>query len=257
MNKLTSLFLIAIFFLSLCAGIVIGSSIVGGGGETLVATYTAVQASSTNQTLASILVLGVNGIENDVIYLESAWLITILQSEIEDQASLDVIMVALYPISSEQVSNPGQSIYVKPHEPIVFPKEYLGSMETIQLLNAVPLLNRSDIYIEEVIVVDEFAMNYIIALTNTNPDYSQAEPTENTFLKPWDDPETVLQIQHNILETLCSPPQNLLKYEHFSQVLGLSTDHYRSTLSAEEIISLWQVIINLDPPPTVECEIYP
>ena len=109
----------------------------------------------------------------------------------------------------------------------------------------------------EVVVLDEYAMNYVIELTNINPQLPPVPPTESTFCKPWDDPQHCHDIQHNILETLCAPPQNILEYTNFIRVFDLVSDHLKATLSQNDILDFWQINFGLDTPPTISCKIYP
>lgn len=254
MSKLTSLFLIIIFFICLLVGVYIGRIANPSTPETI---PTLTPATNPSITIGSILVLGMNNFEDEQIYLESAWVATINAISHDNGNQIEVVLVGLYPLSAGQLTSAKQSQYLIPHQPIVFPKAYLENLHAFELLNSIPILNRVDIFFNDVVIVDEFGMNYIIELTNTNPQLPPPPPTENTFCRPWDNPQHAQEIQHNILETLCAPPQNILEYTNFIRVFDLVPNHLVSTLSQEDILALWQVNINLNTPPSISCKIFP
>lgn len=251
MSKLTSLFLIIIFFICLFVGIYLGG-IAKSPDEPPPPILP--EPSNGIISIGSVLVLGMNDFEEEKIYLESAWLARISTISHTEGDRIEVLLVGLYPLSSGQVTNPTQTEYVVPHPPIEFPKAYLDNLSDFELLKTVPILNRTDIFFNDVVVLDEYGMNYIIELTNINP---QLPPPPSTFINPWEDPQHSHDIQHNILEIICDPPQNILKYTNFTQVFDIMPNHVVSTLSPNDILALWQVYINLDTPPAISCNIYP
>ena len=120
------------------------------------------------------------------------------------------------------------------------------------------MLNQTDNFFQHVIVLDEYAMNHLIALTNLNPQLPVQAPTENSFIHPWDDPQRSHEMQHNILETLCAPPQHILNYDNFLLGFTIIPAHLKTNLSNELIVESWFTKINLvTPPPTISCSIYP
>jgi hypothetical protein len=242
MSKLTSIFLILIFLVSLILGILLGGEVSPPDP-----TSTAPVPISKNITISTVLVLGVNNFEDN--YLESVWIATLSRSQVNGENIIELILVSVYP-------GGGLDEFLTPHQPIPFPEAYLYNLEAFELLNSLPVLQGTDIYFQDVVVIDEFGMNYLIALNNLNPTPEQA-PFENTFILPWDDPQRSHTMQRNILETLCAPPQNLLQYENFLKVFNLSPHHLKTTLATEEIVLYWLTNINLEPPPTINCFIYP
>jgi hypothetical protein len=254
MSKLTSLFLIIIFFICLFVGIYLGG-IVKPPDEPPPPILP--EPSNGIIPIGSVLVLGVNNFEDEKIYLESIWLARISTNSDTKGNHVEVDLVGLYPLSAGQVTNPNQSQYVVPHPPINFPKAYLDDLNARELLNTVPILNRTDFFFEDVVVLDEYGMNYIIELTNINPQLPPPPPTESTFFNPWEDPQHAHDIQHNILEIICDPPQNILKYTNFTRVFDIMPHHIVSTISPDDILALWQVNINLNTPPTISCNIFP
>jgi hypothetical protein len=251
MSKLTSLFLIIIFFISLFVGIIIGVTM---NEAKTTATPTQLITTPGIVQIGSVLVLGVNNIEDEIIYLESAWLASIRAKSNNEGNYIEVDLVGLYPLSVGQVTSPNQSQYTDPHPPIEFPKAYLDNLDARELLNTIPVLTWTDFYYQDVVVLDEYGMNYIIELTNINP---QFPPPHSTFINAWEDPQLAHDVQHNILETICAPPQNILAYTNFTRVFDIMPAHLVSTLSPNDILALWQVNINLNTPPTVSCSIFP
>ncbi|MEN8243015.1 MAG: hypothetical protein ABFS17_13945 [Chloroflexota bacterium] len=253
MSKLTSIILIIIFIVSLIVGVSIGLSVAPGEGSDPEPWST----PDTPNLISTVLVLGVNNFVDPEIYLESAWIVTISQSQRSGGNFIDLTLVAIYPGNAQQFTNPEQSEFLQPHDPMAFPKLFLGNPSARELLYSLPVMVDTEIYFQDVVILDEFAMNYLIALTNLNPVLPVQPPPEGSFLLPWDDPQRAHLMQHNILETLCAPPQNLLNYENFLQAFTLIPNHLRTTLSNPRIVAFWQSNINLDPAPTINCGIYP
>jgi hypothetical protein len=251
MSKLTSLFLIIIFFVFLTLGIIIGGIVKPPPEETI--TPSLPEPTNGTTVLFTALVLGVNNFEDENIYLKSAWVATISSISDFEGNRIEAFLVGVYPMSPEQVTTQSQRQYIVPHPPIELPKSYLDNLFDTEILKTVPVLNRTDIFYEDVVVLDEYGMNYIIELTNLNP---QFPPPLAAFTNPWENPEHAHDIQHNILESICDPPQNILQYTNFTRVFDIMPDHIVSTSSQLEIESLWQVNINLNEPPTITCNIH-
>ena len=184
-------------------------------------------------------------------------LATVSQSQRNGEKFVDLALVAIYPGSAQQFTNPELGEFLQPHDPMVFPKLFLSNLSAKELLHSIPVMLGTEIYYQDVVVLDEFAMNYLIALTNLNPVLPVQAPPEGSFILPWDDPPRAHLMQHNILETLCAPPQNLLRYENFLQAFNLIPNHLRTTLSNPRIAAFWQANFNLGPLPTINCGIYP
>lgn len=254
MSKLTSLFLIIIFFISLIVGIIIGGTVTEA--QTTV-TPSPGKSPDPSNTIGSVLFLGASSLEDEQIYLESAWIATINTSKDVGGNKIEIVLVAIYPSPPGEITPPNQNQYTTPHQPIMFPKDYLNNPKNFEPLHAIPVLNRTDIFFEDVVIVDEYGMNYIIALTNADPQLPPPPPTEATFCQPWDDPQHAHDLQHNILETLCAPPQNITEYTNFIRMFDLIPNHLVSTYSQEEILDLWQENIKPNSPPTISCKIFP
>jgi hypothetical protein len=251
MTKLTSLFLIIIFFLSVFIGITVGFTFKQGQ---VTPTPTSTTCSVSVDTVGSLIVIGVNDFNAEEIYLESAWFVTINRTQQASEILIEVLLVSAYPLTAGQNPSPSQAQYLEEHPAIVFPREFLNNLEDSTPLQTLAIF-KQPIY-QDVIVIDEYAMNYIIELTNANP--VLPPPTDTTFPKPWEDPPMALLIQHNLLQNLCSPPQNILEYQNFTQVFNLFPDHFKSTLTPEDILAFWQVYVtNQTSPVTVTCSIYP
>jgi hypothetical protein len=253
MTKLTSLLLIIIFFISLFVGIVIGVIV---KPQDSTPTPTTKISSEPIEPIGIFLVLGVENFDDEVLSLESAWHVTINRTPLDGESYIEVVLVAKYPFAASQVTSTSQEIYLKQHPPIQFPRYYLDNLNSSELFNSIPVLNRSEIFFEHVIVLDEYAMNYIINLSNAKP---QAPPpmSETTFCKPWDDPAHALSRQRNILVNLCSHQENILEYNNFMHVFELFPSHMKSTLSQEQIMDFWQEYVQPTPRPIIECKIYP
>ena len=139
MTKLTSLFLIIIFFLCLLVGIGIGVSVTPPPTPTPPPTSTPIEC----ELLASILVLGIQDFDNEELYLESAWQVIILKTPLHEGDYIEVVMLPKYPLTPGQVTNPNHNKYLEPHDPIPFPRDYLENLYSFDLLNAIPLVNLS------------------------------------------------------------------------------------------------------------------
>jgi hypothetical protein len=253
MTRLTSLFLIIIFFLSLFIGITVGVTFKQGQKTP---TPTTASSPIANETIGSLLVLGVNNFEDEEIYLESAWQVILSKTQRDGNETIDVVMVSIYPPANNKASEPNIRPYLEPHPPISFPKSYLEDLSVFNVLNRIPILNRSEIYFQDVIVIDEYAMNFIIELTNSEPVLPPDSINENSFIKPWEAPQEALDLQRNILDTLCSPPQNILSYANFIHVFSLYPEKFKTNLTIEEIIGFWQLHFDKPIPPVVNCRIY-
>ena len=251
MSKLTSIILIIIFIVSLIVGILIGITVDPEPPDP-----TPWQPPDPSN-ISTVLVLGVNNFVDPEIYLESAWIATISQSRRNGEDFVALALVAIYPGSAQQFTDPELGEFLQPHEPMIFPKLFLSNPFARELLYSLPVMVGTEIYFQDVVVVDEVALNYLIALTNLNPVLPVQAPPDGSFLLPWDDPQRSHLMQHNILETLCAPPQNLLSYENFLQAFTLIPNHLRTTLSNPRIVAFWQSNINVDPAPTIDCGIFP
>lgn len=251
MSKLTSIILIIIFIVSLIIGITIGAIVPDSGGET------PTWQPPGPGNISTVLVLGVNNFVDPEIYLESAWLVTVSQTQRNGENFIDLVLVAIYPGTTQQFTNPGQNIYLERHNPMVFPKAFLTNLQAKELLYSLPVMVGSEIYFQDVVVLDEYAMHYLIALTNLNPVLPELGGERNAFILPWNHPKRAHTMQHNILETLCAPPQNLLKYQNFLLGFDLIPNHLKTTLNNPRIVAFWQANVNLDPLPTINCGIYP
>jgi hypothetical protein len=254
MTRLTSLFLIVIFLVCLVLGILGGFLL---KPPPIQITETPTFTPKVIDPVARILVLGVKNFEDEVLYLESVWQVTVLKTSNAAENNLEVILVARYPFSAGQGRKPWELQYLEPHPPIPFPSIYLDNLHAFELLNTNQLIKRSDFYFDEVIVVDEYAINYLLELTNLNPALPPDPPGEDTFVKPWDAPLTALDLQNKILQALCGSPHHILNRANFEHIFDLLAAHMKTTLSPEEIIAFWQVHINLPNTPTITCKIYP
>jgi hypothetical protein len=253
MSKLTSLFLIVIFLICLFIGIFLAEYIDPDNLETT-PTPTLTPTIPPEIKIDPVLILGMTNFEDEQIFLESAWHATFSSNSRDDGYQINIDLFAIYPPSAGSMTDSNLTQYHIAHPPIVFPKAYLDNLDVREFIKTNPLLNQSDVFFEDVVVLDEYAMNYIIELTNTNP---ILPPTGSSFCNPWDDPQNCHDIQHHILETLCSPPQNILRYTNFIRVFDVVPNHLKSTLSQDRILSLWQLSTNLNTPPQISCDIFP
>jgi hypothetical protein len=254
MQKLTSLFLIIVFLIFLAIGILIGGFFPGGDRTV---TPTVEETVITVIPTRTILVLGVNNFVDEEIFLESAWKVTIHQSYRRGVSYFDVVLESLYPVHSnpETYSNPDP--YLTAHDPILFPRAYFENLKLFAPLYTIPAVNCSEFFFEEVIVIDEYAMNFLIELTKANPTLSPPPPTVETFQKPWDNPQASHDLQHETLITLCSPTLNILREDNFARVFDLIPEHFKTTISVEDIINFWWDNFDLPSPPSVNCQIFP
>ena len=193
-------------------------------------------APQTGHSIGTLLVLGVNNFTDEEIYLESAcgYYHPITQRGGKfPRCNLG----RHYPVAVGQFPNSPQSKYLQPHAPIVFPRDYLNNLNDFQLLNTIPkvyeyrqLLSARD-YLGRI-----RGANYLIALTNLNPQLPVQAPTENSFIRPWNDPQRSYEMQDNILETLCAPPQHILNYDNFLLGFTIIPSLLKTTLSNELIV---------------------
>lgn len=256
MTKLTSLFLIIIFIVSLFIGIAVGVSVKVGQ---ITPTPTNTKPPITSKSIGSILVLGVTNFDDEEIYLESAWVVSISKYQAVTGNLVEALVVGHYPVApgQSQMNDPNKKDLLSKHEPIVFPRAFLEDISNFNLLNSLPVIDLSNIYFQDVVIIDEYAMNYLVELAKPEPQIPPAPVTENTFVKPWNNPLAAQNVQTTLLSFLCAPPHYILRQDNFVRVFDLLPGHFKTTVSIEDVINFYRSDILESSETTINCSIIP
>ncbi len=212
-------------------------------------TPTAVSPAPKSQ-IPVFLVIGVNQFSSNQTYLESAWLISITPEMADGLNKLNIILVGIYPVTPEMVSNPDLGYLANTHAPIPI------DLQNIDSLSSMALFTGYETSWDEVIVLDEYAMNGIIHLGDRNAAHQIPTPSPNLFTKPWDSPAASFEMQSGILENLCNNPHAYLQFQTLQDILSLYPNHLQSTMEASKLSNLWQVYTNGDKT-VIYCDPYP
>ncbi|HKJ26187.1 MAG TPA: hypothetical protein VJ965_00995 [Anaerolineales bacterium] len=220
--------------------------------STIQPTPTFTPAPVSTSTKANILFIGVNQINSQISYLESAWLANQEFYLEDDKTNIKVTLISLYPVTQSMITTPDLAVYTKPHQPMMLNPENFESLEGL------PPLSQANLSWENVhiVLLDEYFMNSAIVLSNpTNPTQLKP-PSDSLFVKPWTDPAGAYLQQHSILTNLCHHPEGYFRFNVAHTLIDLYQQHIRSTLTSDDLLSMWQINVNLGDIEIV-CDIFP
>ncbi|NIW44821.1 MAG: hypothetical protein GWN14_08730 [candidate division Zixibacteria bacterium] len=237
-----------LFILSIIAGIILGKMITDGGIEpTPTPTPPQEIIPEVNDT---ILFIGVNSLEAETPLLEGAWLATLSMNNNHDDNIIQILLITLYPILPEHVNSLEKAYLAEPHAPIQIDPNHLEKFREIK-----PIFDTDQEW-THIIVVDEYAMNLIISLTNPNLSLPIPAPSPNTFIKSWENPVGAYQQHRAIIKTLCEEPENFALYNTILEIVNLNNSHLKTNLTKEGLIQIWQ-LVNYSVGKNVECKPFP
>jgi hypothetical protein len=177
------------------------------------------------------LIVGVDDLSQPLARLESVWLVT-LKSD-----NAQIALLPLYPVAAA----PYLSAYLSPHAPILVPTtnfEYLSGIEVI---------HKQVASWSGVIMLDLVGLNIVVEIAGErhNP-VSVNDDYQNINLpKVWEDPANTLQKQENIIMFLCENSQPFFSHENIQYLITYIPDHYRSTMSTDDLWGQWQLLSNI------------
>jgi hypothetical protein len=191
----------------------------------------------------SVLVVGVDNLQYPKPALEGAWIVTLVENV---DGIIHLELRTLYPIVEETVSSTRQIPFTQPHQVIQIDPFDLPSADNLAPISLTPE------QWSQTIVLDEAAINTIIMMQNLNFKHPAPTPVPGVFTKPWEDPQATYDQHVSILTLLCSNPTPLGDPHNIDIIIGMVGTHIRSTLTASDLRSLWQVI-NYVPGKQVVC----
>ncbi len=187
--------------------------------------------NSIAQNQNSYLIIGVDDLSNPIARLESAWLLT-LKSDISQ-----IDLIPLYPVATA----PHLNTYQSPHIPI------LVSTTDFENLKGIDVIGQQGVSWSGVIMHDLIALNIIVEIAGERHDFQSGQ--ENLRIpdlpKAWEDPDNALQKQKNIIMFLCDNIQPFTSHETIQYLITYIPDHFRSTLSTDDLWSKWQLLSNI------------
>ena len=201
----------------------------------------------------SILFIGVPEFSSKEVQLESAWLATRDIYEGDEKTTVHITLIAIYPVSDSMVTSAELAEYSKKHEALRF------DPNNLQTLTDLPPFSQGKAAWEgaSVVILDEIFLNSAITLNNPGITTQIATPSDDLFIKPWIDPATAYNQQYGILTNFCHHPDNFFQYRTMAEpLLNLYDNHIRSELSANELHTIWQLIVNLGNV-EITCDIFP
>lgn len=227
--KFRNFFFALAFLVSLYIGFSIGKIIKEGQDD-----YLAVQSQTASypypslMTEKTILIAGVETLETPRSVLESAWLLS-YQEDI-----MELKLTPLYPVAETA----HLFEYLGPHPPIMVSTENLDEFKTL------PVLTGQGVSWDDVILIDEYALNMIIETTSAVPNLASPKKVAQTLEKAWIDPDKTLAQQKNIITYLCSHPKPFGNLESIQNLLNLIPNHIHTTLTEDYLLSQWQFLTN-------------
>lgn len=186
---------------------------------------------SMAQNQNSYLIIGVDDLSNPIARLESAWLVIL------DSDSSQIDLLPLYPVATAPYLN----VYQSPHLPI------LVSTTDFEMLKGIEVIRRQEVSWSGVIMHDLVGLNYLVEIAGERHDFQTGyeNPTIPKLPKAWEDPDNALQKQKNIIMFLCENTQPFTSYETIQYLITYIPDHFRSTLSIDELWHQWQLLSNI------------
>jgi hypothetical protein len=242
-----------LFALSLLAGTILAFLIVSEirAGQAATEVPPTSLASTPGPGEGSILVVGVDRLDGSALpLLEGAWLVSLCCGRDQPQETLHLNIITVYPVVSQSVTASQLSELVQPHTPIMIDTNNLGALR-LQM----PFSYADEAW-TDVLVVDEVVVNMLVSLQNPNMPRPIPTPGPDLFIKPWQMPEKAYQQQQAILITLCDHPRLLADLQVVLDVLAMYDQHLVSTLTAKELLTLWQ-LVDFAPDRPVLCSRFP
>lgn len=242
-----------LFAISLLAGTVLAylvvSTIGGGQAATIEPSETLVSTPAVGE--GSILVVGVDRLDGSApSLLEGAWLVSLCCDRNQPEDTLELNVITIYPVVPQSVTASQMSEFVQPHTPIVIDPDNLEALRF-----QVPFTFTDEAW-SDVLVLDEIVIHTLISMQNPNIPRPIPTPDPSMFSKPWQSPEAAFRQQQAIMITLCDHPWLLADLQVVLHLLGMYNQHLVSTLSAEELLTLWQ-LMDIAPDHPVICNRFP
>jgi len=239
-----------LFGLSIVVGVSIGMMFKDAISATATLTPPPIEATEYPQLKDTILILGVDSLESERPLLEGAWLVTLCNKNDHDSEALHFILITLYPVIPENVTSVEQSYLTKAHAAIPIDPNNISGLKEIS-----PLSITTETW-SHVIILDEFAMNLIVSLTNPNIQKPYPTLSPNTFIKSWENPIKAFSQHRAILITLCEEPDTYAQFNTIQEIVRLNNRHIKTNLTDDGLINLWQ-LVNFSAGKKIFCDLYP
>lgn len=220
MARIKNIFFFLIFAIFLALGISI-SKVIFGDSPSSPDTQASDSKLGNEETY---LVIGVDDLSQPKAILESAWLITIKSS------SSQIDLVPLYPEN------------IPPHEPILISTNDFDEYKDIEVIK------KHEVNWAGVILLDMVGLNMVVEVAGERlTPVSTYDKNQHLGLpRAWEFPDESLQKQKNIIVFLCGNTQPFFSYEMIQYLMEFIPDHYRSSLSVDELWSNWQSLCNMN-----------
>jgi hypothetical protein len=188
---------------------------------------------SASQNEENFLIIGVDQLSNPIARLESVWLVSLKSN----YAQID--LHPLYPVATA----PYLSAYLSPHLPI------LVSTTEFEMLSGIEVIHKQGVSWSGVIMHDLAGLNVIVEMAGErlDPLIGHDDNPDLKLPKAWEDPPNALQKQKNIIMFLCENTHPFSSHENVQYLITLIPDHFRSTLSIDELWNQWQLLSNIYP----------
>jgi hypothetical protein len=220
MAQIKNLFFFLIFIIFFALGISIVRIIFGGSSSSM----DAQNLSPDLQYQETFLIIGVDNLSQSEAILESAWLITI------KSASSQIDFLPLYPD------------IMSPHDPMLVSTLNYGDYKNLEFLE------KYHANWAGVIILDLTGLNMVVEVAGDR-DYQASSYDNDDHLglpRAWEAPIESLQKQKNIVMFLCENTYPFFSYESIHYLMGFIPDHFRSSLSDDELWENWQLLSNLN-----------
>jgi hypothetical protein len=184
--------------------------------------------NSELQYQETFLIIGVDNLSQPEAILESAWLITI------KSASSQIDFIPLYPD------------IMSPHNPILVSTLNYREYENLEIIQ------KHNVNWTGVILLDLTGLNMVVEVAGEQ-DYTSSTQDNNDHLglpRAWEAPTESLQKQKNIVMFLCENSHPFFSYTSIQYLMGFIPDHFKSSLSQDELWENWQLLSNLNFNPT-------
>ena len=198
----------------------------------------------------TILVVGVDSLMSQSPSLEGAWVVTLEQTNGQNNGTLEFDISTLYPVTKNSVLSTRHGQYAVPHRNIIIDPDNLAALTELE-----PISFFQGEW-TDIIVMDEFVINLLILLQNPNISRPIPTPHPALFIKPWEDPEGAFQQQRAILTTLCDHPEPLSEPASVLEIIEMNGQHLTSSLTKDGLLKMWQVI-NYTRDKQVTCSFFP
>jgi hypothetical protein len=228
MARLKNLFFLIVFVLCLYIGISIGKMM---ADDPLLMTETQ-NPFIASQVEEKFLIAGVDDFTQPLARLESVWLVTLRAD------SSQIELLPLYPVSNA----PHLKTYLTRHDPILVPTD------DFDVLRGIEVIRKQEVDWSGMIMLDLIGLNMVVEIAGErhNPDSNHHDGKNNDLPKVWETPDIALQKQKNIITFLCGNSKPFSLHENIKYLIEFIPDHFKSTLSIEDLWQQWQLFSNIN-----------